>query len=203
MRKSSSSARNGGAFLSHVLLLAVATAAQGDDGLYSPVARIRQPIAIVPLPGGKAVLVANGRSGSISVIDAASRRVVAEHDLGGGLADLALLAGGPWLLALDRRANELLLIEYQGPSIRVVDRVKVGSDPVRLAVVPDASFCVVASLWSRRLTFVGVTRENPAAPPSKLFVAGALDLPFCPHELAIFGDGRSSWLPTPSAGGWR
>jgi len=174
----------------HLVLLALGTAVRGDGGeVYSPVPRIRQPIALVPVAGGKTILVANGRSGSISVIDAVSRQVVAEHDVGRGLADLALLADGHRLAALDRVANELLLIDYQDPSIRVIKRVQVSSDPVRLAVAADGSFCAVASQWSRRLTFVELKRDDLAALPSRLTIAGGVDLPFCPRELAVFHDG--------------
>ena len=51
--------------------------------------RMRQPVALAVRDGGKTVLVANRRSGSLSVIDAAARKVVAEYDVGRGLADLA------------------------------------------------------------------------------------------------------------------
>src|SRR5438132_9419932 len=81
--------------------------------------RVRQPVAIACTDGGKTVLVANRRSGSISVIDAASRRVVAEHDVGRGLADLAPLPDGRHLVAVDQVANELLLMAYRDRSIRV------------------------------------------------------------------------------------
>jgi YVTN family beta-propeller protein len=190
MRNSSSRTQIGSGFMTPLLLLALGTAAQGGDGgLYAPVTRIRQPIAIVPVAGGQTVLVANGRSGSISVIDAASRRVVAEHDLGRGLSDLALISGGRRLLALDRLASELLLIEYQGATFRALDRVKVSSDPVRLAVAADGSYCAVASRWSRRLTFVELTRDNLAAARARLTVAREVDLPICPRELAICDDG--------------
>ena len=77
---------------------------------------IRQPVALVVVDGGKTLLVANRRSGSLSVVDLASRKVVAEHDVGRGLADLAVLPDGRHLLAVDRAANELLLIEYSDRS---------------------------------------------------------------------------------------
>jgi YVTN family beta-propeller protein len=135
------------------------------------------------------VLVANRRGGSLSVIDTTARRVVAEHDVGHGLADLALLPDGRHLLALDQAANELLLVGYQDRSIRIVDRIKVSADPVRLVVSADGTYCVVASLWSRRLTFVRLASPAPHASHPSLVTTGSLDLPFCPLELAYFRDG--------------
>ena len=151
--------------------------------------RLRQPVALVCADGGKTVLVANRRSGSLSVIDTAARRVVAEHDVGRGLADLALLPDGRHLLAVDQAANELLLIDYRDRSIQVVDRIPVSPGPVRLVVSADGSLCVVASLWSRRLTFVALASGSPARNHPALSAAGMLDLPFCPRELAALGDG--------------
>jgi YVTN family beta-propeller protein len=174
-----------------LMLLAPRGGISGDaSGSAGPLARrVRQPVALACADGGRTILVANRRSGSLSVIDAASRRVVAEHDVGRGLADLAVLPDGRHLLAVDQAANELLLIDYRDRSIRVVDRIKVGPDPVRLVVSADGSCCVVASLWSRRLTFAMLAGGTPAGGHPALSIAGSLELPFCPLELASFGDG--------------
>jgi YVTN family beta-propeller protein len=162
---------------------------------------VRQPSALAFADGGKTVLVANRRSGSLSVIDAPSRRVVAEHDVGRSLADLAALPDGRHLLAVDPVSNELLLIAYRDRSIQVAGRIKVRPDPVRLAVATDGSTCVVASLWSRRLTFVGLGQRAANDEPPALSIAGSLDLPFCPRELAAFV--RDSKLVVADAFGGR
>ncbi|HKI21288.1 MAG TPA: cytochrome c peroxidase, partial [Isosphaeraceae bacterium] len=150
--------------------------------------RVRQPVALVCAEGGKTVIVANRRSGSLSVIDAATKKVVAESEVGRGLADLATLPDGRQLLAVDQTANELLLINYQDRSIRVLDRLEVSPDPVRLLVSTDGSSCVLASRWSCRLTFIELARKEPAGKLG-LSTTGTLVLPFCPLELASFGGG--------------
>ena len=43
----------------------------------------------------------------------------------------------------------------------------------------------MASLWSRRLTFVGLTPHAPEDGHPGLSIAGSLELPFCPRELAV------------------
>ena len=151
-------------------------------------ARLRQPVALAFAEGGKILLVCNHRSSSVSVIDTTERRVVAEYDVGRALVDLVSLTGGERLLALDQSANELLLLDDRDRSIRVVDRIKVSPDPVRLVVLADGSSCVVASLWSRRLTFIGL-KMRLRHHWSSAFGFGRLDLPFCPREMALNLDG--------------
>src|SRR3981189_734630 len=73
--------------------------------------RVRRPTALAMGKDGSRLFVANGRSGSLSVIETSSARVVAEHDLGRGLADLAVLTDGRHLLAVDRAGDALLLVE--------------------------------------------------------------------------------------------
>lgn len=162
---------------------------EGPIATSLPARRVRQPVALACADGGKTILAANRRSGSISVIDAASRCVVAEHDVGRGLAGLATLPDGRHLLAVDQAANDLLLLSYQDPSIQILERRRVGPDPVGLVVSADGLSCVVASLWSRRLTFVGLTPRAPEDKDPGLSIAGSLDLPFCPRELAVFPGG--------------
>jgi YVTN family beta-propeller protein len=161
-----------------------------QPGPGAPLARrVRQPVALAVVDGGRTVLAANRRSGSVSVIDTAARRVVAESDVGRGLSDLAVLPGGRGLLAVDQVASELLRLDYRDRSLHVVERIKVGPDPVRLAVATDGSACIVASSWSRRLTFVDLARAPATVGHPVSAVVGGLDLPFSPRELAFVGQG--------------
>ena len=72
--------------------------------------------------------------------------------------------------------------------MRVLDRLKVSPDPVRLAVLGDGASCAVASRWSRRLTFVSIAK-GPMGKATAIAAIASLDLPFCPRELATSGDG--------------
>lgn len=65
-----------------------ATPSLGDHPLES---RVRRPVALAFADGGTLLLVANRGSGTISVVDVAAAKVVAEWGVGRGLADLA-----PW-----------------------------------------------------------------------------------------------------------
>ena len=150
---------------------------------------MRQPAALAVLDGGKTILAANRRSGSISVIDAGSRRVVAEHEIGHGLSDLAVLPDGQHLLALDQAGHDLILLSFQDSSIQILERRRISPNPVRLIVSADGSSWVAASLWSRRLTFGALAPHEPEDKHPGLSIAGSLELPFCPREMAVFPGG--------------
>jgi YVTN family beta-propeller protein len=151
--------------------------------------QMRRPVALALGDGGKTLFVANQRSGSISVIDTAARKVMTETRAGQNLDDVAALPAGQHLLAIDETADELLLIDVRDRLMRVVDRIKVSPDPIRLVVSAEGSFSVVASRWSRRLTFVGLARAASADSDPVLAIIGTVELPFSPRELAFVADG--------------
>jgi YVTN family beta-propeller protein len=136
--------------------------------------RLRRPVALVLADDGKQLFVANQRSGSVSVIDTAALRPVAEAAVGRRLADLAAAPDGR-LLAVDEGADELLLLGRKGPTLEVTGRVKVAPVPVSVQPDPDGTRCFVASLWSRQLTVVELAVDRPRA-------VRRIDLPFAPRK---------------------
>ena len=161
-----------------IVLLACGTAAFAG----SPAARLRRPAALGFGHGGDRLYVANA-CGTVSVIDPAAGRVLAEAEVGRALADLAPLPGGRHLLAVDRGGSALLLLEAGADSARVVARREVAADPVAVAVSPDGSSCAVTSTGSRRLTLVALAGIGDAGTP-ELGASRTLDLPFRPRGLA-------------------
>jgi len=201
MESSSFLGQRAGALLGLALLFAPATGVPADDPPASAFAnRFRQPVALALVDDGASLLVANRRSGSISVIDVASARTVTEWNLGCGLADLAPLPGGRHLLAVDQDANALLLLFLDGRSIRLVDRLAVSADPVRVVILAGGSSCLVASRWSRRLTFVDIVSGSGEGVHPTLRAAHTLDLPFSPRELILIGN-RSTVVVADAFGG--
>src|SRR5262245_60778016 len=137
---------------------------------------LREPTALCLSGDGTRLYVANGRSGSLSIIDPRAARVVSQHSVGRALADLALLPDGRHLLAVDRLADAVLLLEERDDAVRVIARQSVAPDPVSVVVAGDGGSCVVASRWSRSLTFL--SRSSNA-----LAVSKTLALPFSPKTL--------------------
>jgi cytochrome c peroxidase len=176
-----------GLFLAQISLPGVGCLALGNEneapGPGNLASRIRQPVALALVDGGSRLLVANGRSGSISVLDPMARRVLAEHDVGRALADLARLPDGRHLLALDRADSSLLLLDRHDAAIRVIARHRVSPDPVRILVSRHGSCCAVASRWSRRLTLLALARPEAAEGHPSLGAARTIDLPFSPREM--------------------
>ena len=126
---------------------------------------------------------ANGRSGSISVVDTAARRVLSEHNVGRNLADLASLPDDRYLLALASAENAVVLLDRQDGSLRTITSLQVGPDPVRMLISRDGSLCFVASRWPRRLTVLELTPASSSVPHPSLRIARTVELPFSPREL--------------------
>jgi YVTN family beta-propeller protein len=143
--------------------------------------RIRHPVALVGSPDGSRLFVANRRSGSVSIVDVKSGRVVSEQDVGRGLVDLARLPDNR-LLAVDREGDALLVLKVDGDAVEVESRLAVAQDPASLLVSPDGSTCVVASTASRKLSVISLSVDEKGRMTSK--VARTIDLPFAPRLMA-------------------
>ena len=171
---------------------------QRSSGELAP--RVRRPGALICIDQGKTLLVANRRSGSLSIIEVATRRAVAEHDVGRALSDLAALRGERRLLAADGIANELLLLEYHDREVRVVDRLGISPDPVCVITLGHSASWAAASRWSRRLTFGSIT-NGPAGEDGALASIASIDLPFCPGAIISSGDGSKLVVADAFGGG--
>jgi cytochrome c peroxidase len=160
----------------HSVILAAVLFAASEEGM----PRVRQPVALGLSADGSRLCVANGKAGSLSVIDTKAARVVAEQVVGQALVDLALLAGagGHQLLAVDQAADTVLLLEDHEGAFRVVTRQSVAPDPVSVVVAGDGRSAVVASRWSRTLTFLGLEATS-------LKVMRSLELPFSPRNMTL------------------
>jgi YVTN family beta-propeller protein len=153
--------------------------------------RRRKPVALALVDEGRILYVANSVGGSISVIDAGARRVVAEHEIGGSPSDLVAMPDGRRLLATDEAGSQLLLLERRANDLAVRQRVAVAHGPVSIRVSRDGELASVASLWSRRLTIVRTSTVQEQARNPILAVAGTIDLPFAPrHQLLIDRTGK-------------
>jgi YVTN family beta-propeller protein len=139
--------------------------------------RSRRPVALAVSPDGSRLFVANRRSGSLSVVDLKSGRVVSEQDVGKGLAALALLPDGR-VLAVDRDGNGLIVLKVGDSGLAIESRVPVADDPASLLVAPDGSKCVVASTGSHQLSQISWNLDQSQA------TVKTFDLPFAPLLLA-------------------
>ena len=162
--------------------LLMLSAAAGFAANPSP---LRRPIALELAEDGKTLYVANSRSGSLSVIDLNSARVVEEISLGKRLSDLVRVDGRPWFLATDEAAGELLLLQATGQNVKIRQRLPVSPYPVSVVVSPDQSRCYVTSIWSRRLSVIDLPLENEY----EAKITHVVDLPIAPRCQLLVRDG--------------
>jgi len=138
---------------------------------------LRRPVALTLSPDGQQLYVANSRGESLSVIDLSRKTETREVALGGRPSDLKPIGRGQALVATVESTHELVLLKGVGAELTVAQRLPVATWPVSVVVARDGRHCVVASLWSRRLTFVDLSESDAG----KVEVSGMLDLPFAPR----------------------
>ena len=159
--------------------------------------KLRRPVALASASDGSRVLVANRDSGSVSVVDRDANRVMAEYAVGRRLADLVAIPGTSHLLAADEGAHELLLLEQAGDDVKVVQRLAISPYPVSICLAADGQSASVASLWSRRLTFV---EWDTASDGLEIRATTVLDLPFAPRCQQLL-PGRDRLIVADAFGG--
>ena len=175
------------------LLLNAAPAMAADKLLP---ASLRRPRGLALSTDEATLYAANRRSGTLSIIDLSKQNTVREISLGKQLSDLQRIPGRSVLLATDESAHELLLLKIAGLEVTCAQRLAVSPYPVSVVTTRDGRHCVVASLWSQRLTFV----ELPAGENGEARVVGSLDMPFAPRcQLLVKND--SVLLVADSFGG--
>ena len=146
---------------------------------------LRRPIALVLSADEQHLYVANRQSGTLSVVALHQPASVAgEVAIGRRLSDLRAVGDGSLLLATDEDQHELLLLRADGSDVAVRQRLPVAQYPVSVAVSRDGRYCVVAYLWSRRLSFV----EQPPDGQPAARLARHLDLPLAPRCLRFVRD---------------
>ena len=150
---------------------------------------LRRPIAAAWLVENELLAVANQRSGSLSIVESEKRKVLREVSVGERLADVAALPSAGWLLAVDEKRHELLVLQWEAGELRIAERIPVSRYPVSIAVSPDGSRCTVASLWSRTITTFGIKPAEGPAPPT-LTRLNELVLSFAPSGQIYLPNGE-------------
>lgn len=178
--------------------LALLMTGQADDSKNGEVkpaaAQWRRPVAVIVVEEGHRAIVANQRSGSLSLLDLDAMQVVDESPVSGKLSDLvgvphrAAPSNVTRLLACDDDAHELLLINRKGDGFAVTKRLKVSPFPVSLSVDTEGSRAFVASLWSRTISVVDLARWQDDANGNDSPIVRTVRLPFAPRAMVFVED---------------
>ena len=143
--------------------------------------QLRRPVALALTSDDSVLYVANHRSGTLSAIDTKTAKVVREITVGKKLSDLKLVANRMMLLATDEATHELLVIRLDLEVLVISNRVKVPPYPVSVTVTSNGERCFVASLWSRQLTTIELSKDLEEPPR----LIKTIDLPFAPRRIGL------------------
>ena len=110
-----------------------------DVERHAVVATIPQPEGTKPMgvaisPDGERLFVANGRAGTVSVIDTKSRDIVGSVDVGERPWGLALSRDGSRLYTANGTSDDISVVNVA--TLEVVKRITVGDNPWGVAVAP-------------------------------------------------------------------
>jgi DNA-binding beta-propeller fold protein YncE/mono/diheme cytochrome c family protein len=175
--------------------------------------RHRKPIAAALAAQGRYLVVANRRTGTISLLDTTRNHVVGEFPASDRLSAFSSVGDGLRFAALDDKRNELILLRVAGtettPRVEVVARTPVADDPAGVALSSDGRFAAVACRWSHRLQLIAITSaDDRLSPPSprlswpepKPRLIADVRLPFAARD-ALFVDDERRLVVADAFGG--
>jgi YVTN family beta-propeller protein len=155
-------------------------------------ARRRHPVALAFTGNGRRLVIANRKSGTISLIDTGTNALLAETSVGGQLSDLVAHPDDDrFLLATDEERHRLLLLREAGLKFVVAAEIAVPPYPVSVCLTGDGR-CLVASLWSRRLTAIQVRLDDDRKSSPALTLGRSIPLPFAPRQQLWLRSARRS-----------
>ncbi|MFO0905494.1 MAG: cytochrome c peroxidase [Pirellulales bacterium] len=160
----------------------------------APSVLVRRPVAAAPLGDGRHLLVANRRSGSISLVDCDQGVVVDELTLGGALESLA----GPlparrddaeadtddvrWL-AVDSQHGQLIEFSVRNRRLARRSTLATVSAAQSATLAAGGRRACVAGMWSHTWQAIEWTNDSPRAGP-------VLRLSFAPRAQCVLPDDR-------------
>jgi DNA-binding beta-propeller fold protein YncE len=165
----------------------------------APHPRQRQPVAMALSHDDRWLWVANRRSGTVQLLDLANRRVISELPVGRSLADICWDHARRRLLVVDEQAHQLIQLDVDDtgdpPRATVVKRIEVSPFPVSLQLTKDGRRCLIASLWSRRLTLLDFDQDGAVTNAIR-----TVDLPFAPRQQLLVDDDQRLLVADSFAG---
>ncbi len=140
----------------------------------------RSPIALALSADGTRLLIANQGSGTVSLVDTTSARVLHELKTGDKPAGVALSRDGRRGVVTHWYGYDLALLELKDDKLAVAGRIEVGPEPRGVAITPDGSTAFVA---------VGVSNEIVRVDLNNLKLTGHLPVGREPRSVALAPDG--------------
>ena len=140
----------------------------------------RSPIALAISKDGKRLLTANQTSGSVSLVDTTSRKILHELKTGDRPAGVALSSDGRTAVVSHWFGYDLAILTVSNDRLAILGRVAVGPEPRGVAISKDGKTAYVA---------VGVANEVVRVDLDKKEVSGRVAVGREPRGLALSPDG--------------
>ena len=142
----------------------------------------RSPVSLALIDGGKRLLTANQTSGSVSLVDISTGKVLHEIATGNKPAGIAASRDGKSVVVTHWYGYDAAIVAIEGNKLSVVGRVEVGPEPRGVAISPDGKMAYVA---------VGVANEVVGVEIAGQKVAGRVAVGLEPRNVAITPDGKT------------
>jgi len=162
----------------------------------------RSPVALALSADGTRLLTANQTAGTVSLVDTASGKVLAEITTGDKPAGVAFTKDGKRAAVTHWFGYDLAVLDVGPDSLTVTGRVDVGPEPRGVAIASDGKTAYVA---------VGVANEVVRVDMDSKTVTGRLDVGREPRGVALTPDGsrlivgnaRSQNVSVVATGPWK
>ena len=147
---------------------------------------LRHPVRMAWSNQGQSqVVVANSNSGSLSLVDLNTRRVLAEQSIAESISDMLMPDSLDQMLILDDSQHGLRMIHFADNKFDRTSSefVPLAQNPTRIVIHPDSNRIAIASKWSRRVTLMS---KGSSGKQSSLWqIEQVIDLSFPPGELTF------------------
>lgn len=170
------------ALLLALLGLGIDAASAADAGSKSSVsesAAYRGPLDVAVVPGGRWCVTANELSNSVSLVDLASGRVVDELPCSIRPTSIALITDDSFLVSC-RESGVIERIEIRAGKLRSVVQMRVGMDPMGIAVHPSGKKAFVGLVANGQVAELNLETNSV----TRRFATGKW-----PRSLAVSPDG--------------
>ena len=142
----------------------------------------RSPVSLAVFQGGKRLVTANQTSGSVSLVDTTTRKVLHELPTGDKPAGIAVTADGKTAVVSHWYGYDVAVLKIEGDRLSVLGRIEVGPEPRGVAISNDSKSAYVA---------VGVSDEIVRIDLSGLKISGRVTVGREPRSISISPDGNT------------
>lgn len=154
-------------------------------GELSSTPHLRHPVKLAFIHDETQLLVANGRSGSLSVVDLKTDQVTSEQQVAEGLSDMVIVPDSDQVLLTDDQQHTFITLKWDTTTKAWVNQqtIPLAHDPRHIALHPKQQQIAIASRWSHRLTLIESTSTKKNHPTWT--TSNVIDLDFAPGKMVF------------------